>query len=50
MESLHVGTLLGTRGTESVMFWDWCLERLLDGLVLKQRMWVFLKSLFPCPV
>ena len=23
MESLHVGTLLGVSGTESVMFWDW---------------------------
>ena len=43
MESLHVGTLLGVRGTESVMFW---LERLLDGLVLKQRMWVSLNPFF----
>ena len=47
MESLHGGTLLDTRGLTL-----WCpgigsLERSLDGLMLKRRMWVFLP---PCSV
>ena len=37
------GILLGARGTGFVMFWS--LERLLDGLMLKQRMWVFFDPL-----
>ena len=37
------GILLGARGTGFVMFGS--LERLLDGLMLKQRMWVFFDPL-----
>ena len=39
----HGRTLLDARGTGFVMFGS--LERLLDGLMLKQRMWVFFDPL-----
>ena len=53
MRSLHGRILLGARGT-GYWFCDvlglGALERLSDGLMLKQRMWVFLQFFSPCSV